>query len=152
MCHAIWSLKGPGGLHFSLSKSFDHITKGASLFHLKLSGNHKLNYFLTSTPSRHLPSPWPIYCKPSLFDIEIWMTYHIQLIMDMERFSHLLWTNLTSYHFSLFFNFTPLYIFLIYDVFFSKALQDLIGNMFSFIFSVFPLWPYFIMTSGNYQP
>jgi hypothetical protein len=60
--------------------------------------------------------------------------------MDMERFSHLLWTNLTSYHFSLFFNFTPLYIFLIYDVFFSKALQDLIGNMFSFIFSVFPLW------------
>jgi hypothetical protein len=44
--------------------------------------------------------------------------------MDMERFSHLLWANLTSCHFSFFLNFTPLYIFLIYGVFFNKALQD----------------------------
>jgi hypothetical protein len=44
--------------------------------------------------------------------------------MDIERFSHLLWANLTSWHFSLFLYFTPLYIFLIYGVFFNIALQD----------------------------
>jgi hypothetical protein len=50
--------------------------------------------------------------------------------MDMERFSHLFWAYLTSCHFSLFFNFIPLYIFLIYDVFFNKALHDLNKIMF----------------------
>jgi len=44
--------------------------------------------------------------------------------MDMERFSHFLWANLTSCHFSFFLNLNPLYILLIYDVFFNKALQD----------------------------
>ncbi len=44
--------------------------------------------------------------------------------MDVERFSHLLWANLTCYHFSLFLNFTPLYIFLIYGVFLNKALHN----------------------------
>jgi hypothetical protein len=39
--------------HFFLSKSFDHITKDASIFHLKLGGSCRLNYFLTFTPSRH---------------------------------------------------------------------------------------------------
>jgi hypothetical protein len=39
--------------HFSLSKSFDHITKDASIFHLKLSDSHRLNYFPTSSPSKH---------------------------------------------------------------------------------------------------
>ncbi len=39
--------------HCFLSKSFDHIIKDASLFHLKSSSSHKLNYFPTSTPSRH---------------------------------------------------------------------------------------------------
>jgi len=46
------------------------------------------------------------------------------LIMDMKRFLHLLWTNLTSCHFSFFLKFTPLYIFLIYGVCFNNALQD----------------------------
>jgi hypothetical protein len=39
--------------HFSLSKSFDHIRKDASFFHLKLGGCCSFNYFLTSTHSRH---------------------------------------------------------------------------------------------------
>jgi hypothetical protein len=44
----------------------------------------------------------------------------------MKRFSNLIWAYFTSYRFSLFLNFTPLYIFLIYGVFFkNKALQDL---------------------------
>jgi hypothetical protein len=59
-----------------------------------------------------------------VFDIQMWSTYYRRLIMDMERFSHLLWANLTSLHFSLFLHFTPLYTFLIYGVFFNKALHD----------------------------
>jgi hypothetical protein len=43
--------------------------------------------------------------------------------MDMDRFSELLWANLMSCHFSLFFYFTPLYISLIYGVFLNTALQ-----------------------------
>ncbi len=39
--------------HFSLSKSFDHITKDANIFHLKLGGSCRFSYFLTSTPSKH---------------------------------------------------------------------------------------------------
>ncbi len=39
--------------HFFLSKSFDHITKDVSVFHLKLGGSYRLSYFSTSTPSRH---------------------------------------------------------------------------------------------------
>ncbi len=39
--------------HISSSKSFDHITKDANIFHLKLGGNYWLSYSLTSTPSKH---------------------------------------------------------------------------------------------------
>jgi len=39
--------------HFSSSKVFDHITKDASIFHFKRSNSHRLNYFPTSTPSKH---------------------------------------------------------------------------------------------------
>jgi hypothetical protein len=39
--------------HFSLSKKFDHITKDANILHLKLGNNHRLNYFPTSTFSKH---------------------------------------------------------------------------------------------------
>ncbi len=38
---------------FSSPKSFNHITNDASIFHLKSSNNRRLNYFPTSTPSRH---------------------------------------------------------------------------------------------------
>jgi hypothetical protein len=40
------------------------------------------------------------------------------------RKKNLYGTNLVSYHFSLFLNFTPLYISLIYSVFFNKAFED----------------------------
>jgi hypothetical protein len=39
--------------HFSSSKSFDHITKDASVFHLKSGGNRRLSCFSPSTPSKH---------------------------------------------------------------------------------------------------
>jgi hypothetical protein len=39
--------------HFSLSNFFYHITKDTNVFHLKSSGNHRLNYFPTSIPSKH---------------------------------------------------------------------------------------------------
>jgi len=39
--------------HFSLSKSFNHITKEVNIFHLKLNHSYKLNYFLTFTPSKY---------------------------------------------------------------------------------------------------
>ncbi len=39
--------------HFSSSKSFNHITKHASILYLKSSSRCKLSYFLTSNPSRH---------------------------------------------------------------------------------------------------
>jgi hypothetical protein len=66
----------------------------------------------------HLPSPQPIYCKLSIFNIKIWLTYHMRSIIDMERFSHLFWAKLMSYHFSFLKKFPPLYIFIIYGVFF----------------------------------
>jgi hypothetical protein len=31
-----------------------------------------------------------LYCKLSVFDIQIWPTYHRRLIIDIKRFSHLL--------------------------------------------------------------
>jgi hypothetical protein len=40
---------------FFLSKKFNHITKDASILHLKSGGNNRPNYFLTSTPSGHTP-------------------------------------------------------------------------------------------------
>ncbi len=39
--------------HFFLSKNFDHITKDASILHLKLGDSCKLSYFPTSTPLKH---------------------------------------------------------------------------------------------------
>ncbi len=38
---------------FFSSKNFNHITKDASVLHLKSRGNHKFSYFLTSNSSRH---------------------------------------------------------------------------------------------------
>jgi hypothetical protein len=45
------------------------------------------------------------------------------LVMDMERFSQLLWANLMSCDLSLFNYFTSFYISLIYGVFLNKVLQ-----------------------------
>jgi hypothetical protein len=57
--NVIWNLKGLEGPHlfclgyFSSSKNFNHITKDASIFHLKLGGGRRPNYFPTSTPLEH---------------------------------------------------------------------------------------------------
>ncbi len=57
--NAIWNLKGTTCLHlfylghFSSSKNFDHITKDANIFHLKLGDSHRFSYLSTSTPSKH---------------------------------------------------------------------------------------------------
>ncbi len=57
--NVVWNLKGLESLHifcldyFSSLKDFNHITKDASIFHLKLGGGRKPNYFPTSTPLQH---------------------------------------------------------------------------------------------------
>ncbi len=48
---------------------------------------------------------------------EIWPTCYKQLVFDMERFWHLVWVNLMSYKFSLFFFHIPLYNFQIFGIF-----------------------------------
>jgi hypothetical protein len=56
--NAIQSLKRPNGFpffcisYFSSVKKFNHMA--ISILHLKLSGNHRLNYFPISTPSKHI--------------------------------------------------------------------------------------------------
>jgi hypothetical protein len=58
LCHCHLELEGdrrPSFFylgHFSSSKSFDHITKDVSVFHLELGDRRRLNYFSTSTPSK----------------------------------------------------------------------------------------------------
>jgi hypothetical protein len=110
--------------HFFSSKSFNHIAKDASILHLKSNDSHRLNYFSSSTPSWHTSHhhDQPIACYQFL-NGEIWLTYHRRLVLDMERFWHLFWTNLTSCNFSLFLFLTPLYILKIYSVFINKVLQ-----------------------------
>jgi hypothetical protein len=74
--NVIWSLKETKCFHLSSlvtlsSKSFDHITKDASIFHLKSGNGCSLSYFLTSIPSRHtshhhgrsISSSWFFTCK-----------------------------------------------------------------------------------------
>ncbi len=39
--------------HFFSLKNFNHITKDARIFHLKLGGNHRFKYLSTSTPLGH---------------------------------------------------------------------------------------------------
>ncbi len=57
-CHLeLERAKGPSYFylgHFSLSNSFDHITKDASILNPKSSNSHRFSYFSTSTPSRHI--------------------------------------------------------------------------------------------------
>ncbi len=114
--------KGPSSFylgHFSSSKSFDHITKDVSILHFKSGNSCKLSYFLTSTLSRHTSHHHNRSIVSRQFlTYKYGQPYHKRSVMDMERFSHLLWANLTSCHFSLFLNFTPLYILVIYSVFF----------------------------------
>jgi hypothetical protein len=111
--------------HFSTSKSFDHITKNVSIFHLKSNGNHRLSYFSTSTPSRHTSHHHGQSIASHRF-----LTYKYGRptkggrLWTWRNFHKYFWVNLMSCPFSLFLNFTPLNISLIYNVFFNKALQD----------------------------
>jgi len=57
------------------------------------------------------------------FDMEKYDWPTTTVGFDMDRFWHLVWINLTSCKFSIFFFLIPLYIFLIYGVFINKVLQ-----------------------------
>ncbi len=83
----------PSWLHFFVKK-FQSCCK-ASIFHLK--SNSKPNYFLTSTCSRHTPSPWLITCKghTPLTTADLF-----QALLKWRDFD--ICVNLTSYKFSLF--------------------------------------------------
>jgi len=113
--NAIWSLKlGPKGPHISILVIFLCQKVSITLQRMQTSSILSQAVVVGLTTSQlpplqdTLPSPWLIYCKPL-----IWPTYHRRSVMDMERFWHLLWTNLASCHFFIFLNFTILYIFLI---------------------------------------
>jgi hypothetical protein len=110
--------------HFFFSKSFNHITKDASVFHLKSSGSYRLSYFPTSTPSRRTSHHHKRYIASHWF-----LTYKYGRPTMSGRYGHgeifiPTLSQLMSCHFSLFLNFTPLYISLIYSVLFNKALHD----------------------------
>jgi hypothetical protein len=107
--NAIWSLNGPKGPHlfilvtFLCQKIFNPIAKDTSIFHLKSNGSHRLSYFPIPTPLVHtshhhdqpIASDWFVTWK-NTSNLLQWS------IFDMETFWHLVWTNLTSYKFSLF--------------------------------------------------
>jgi len=111
--------------HFSLSKIFNHITKDANIFHLMLGGSCKLNYFMTSNHLGHtshhhkqsITSCWFLtykYGQPTTCNW-LWTWRDFDIYFEPTR-NPIIFT---------FFFFTPLNIFLIYDVFFNKVLQDL---------------------------
>ncbi len=122
---------------FFFVKSFYHITKYASVFHLKLNVSCRLSYFTTFTSSKHtshhhgqsIASCQFLTYKYDWSTTSGWLQ---TLVIDIERFSHLLWVTLSQLdNLSLYFfkNFTPLYIFLIYDVFFfNKANQVVVTS------------------------
>ncbi len=126
--NVVWSLKGPKGSfsfclgYFSLTKKFNHIAKVASILHLKSGDSCRPNYFLTSTPLGHISHlhTWLIASDWFLYE-KIWSTSYKRSIFDMDKFWHLVWVNLTSCKFSLFFFLIFLYIFLIFDVFINKV-------------------------------
>jgi len=80
-CHLeLERVGGPSSFCFSYffsSKNFNHITKDANIFHLKLGGNHKPNYLLTSNLLRHTSHHHDRpYCRWLIFDMEKY-SWHI---------------------------------------------------------------------------
>ncbi len=65
----------------------------------------------------HLPWPWSTYCKPSIFDMEKYGWPTIGVWSWTWRNFDIYFEPIWSSNFSLFLFLTPLYIFLIYDVF-----------------------------------
>jgi hypothetical protein len=123
-----------------LVKKFQSCCK-ASILHFKSSS--KPNYFLTSTPSRHTPSPWPITCKGHTLvttaECLKWThTHHHDqsLVRDTPHFPQLTYfrhcwdgeilTSVLTWHpiKSPFFPLISVYIFQISPVFINKVLQS----------------------------
>ncbi len=104
-----------------LSKKFNHITKNTSVFHLKLGDSRELNYFSTFTLSKHTSHHHDWSTANCYF-----LTYKYDWLITggHEKIFTVTLNKLMSCHFSLFLNFTPFYISLIYIVFFNKAFQD----------------------------
>ncbi len=126
--NAIWSLKWIEGPHLSTLVIFLCQKILITLQRMQVSSilSRVVAVGLTTSQLPPLQSTPPITTADLLQAIGFW---HINmadlpqwLVMEMERFSWLLWTNLMSYHFSLFLYFTPLYIFVIYGSFLNKAL------------------------------
>jgi hypothetical protein len=106
--NAIWSLKMQEGPHlftlvnFLCQKVLITLQKMQTppiLSRVIVIGLAILNFHPFRT---HLLSPQLIYYKLLVFHINIWLTYHRGLVLDMECFWHLCWANLTSNKFSLF--------------------------------------------------
>jgi len=100
--------------YFLLSKNFNHVAKGVNIFHFKLSSSCRLPNF---HPLRtDLPSPWLTLLQPiDFWHGKTWPTNDKHLVFCLERFWHLVWTNLMFYIFPILLFLIPLYIFQIYD-------------------------------------
>ncbi len=87
--------------YFSSSKNLNHITKNASILHLKLG-----NYYKPNLPA--LQNTPPITTADLLQVVNFWhgeiqLTYSKWSIFDLEKFWHLVWTHLMSCKFSIHF-------------------------------------------------
>ncbi len=135
--NVIWSLKGLESFHLFIRVTFFH--QKISITLQKMQAFSILSWevaiglttsWLPPLPSRHtfhrhgrhivdcrfltsrnVPSPWPTYCRLSIFDI--------------EKFWHLVWGNLMSCKFSIFLFLIHLYAFQIYGVFINKSFAGL---------------------------
>jgi hypothetical protein len=130
--NAIWSLKRPKGLHFSTLVIFLYQKISLTLQIMQVSSifNRTITIGLMISWLPPLQDTPPITMADLLQAIdfwhgEIWLTYCRRLVLDMERFWHLFWGNLTSCNFSFFLllcTFTYCT-----TCFFNKALHDLIN-------------------------
>jgi hypothetical protein len=115
--NAICNVKRPESLHLSILVIFLHQKVLITLQRMQTSSilNRAIAISLTTS---QLP---PFYDIPpiTMADLlqavgfwhgEIWLTYYKWSVLNMERFWHLLWTNLMSYNLS-FFLFLTLYTF-----------------------------------------
>ncbi len=97
---------------FLHQKRFNHIIKAANIFHLKSSTSHRLNYFSIFTPSKHTSHHHGQPIANCQFLTWRNMVDLLQVVdYGPREIWHLLWTNLTSYNFSIFLFPTALYIF-----------------------------------------
>jgi hypothetical protein len=127
--NAIWSLKGPKGFHFSILFTFFCQKNSIQLQRIQASSILNRMVIVNLTTSRLLPLYYTLpIVTTNLFANDRFVTWKNKAnllqwpIIGVETFWHLVWTNLTSYKFSLFLVLIPFYIFQIYDVFTIKVL------------------------------